>query len=127
MSSLLGPNGAPINHTQPQPVTPPEQVQEEQVAPKRVTTAFIVFQLPNGQWMATDDLGMAIVPTRPPVPDDLIGGSENIKQQVIAQKSASMTAQLTVQTVRAVAQQEQAAIPTPQEQAVAASLMNGRR
>lgn len=124
--SLLGPNGAPIAPT-PQPVQPQEQVQEEPVAPKRVTTAFIVFQLPNGQWMATDDLAMAIVPARPPVPDDLIGGSENVKQQVIAQRAAPLTARLTVQTIRAAAQQEQAAMPTAEEAAAAASVMRGRR
>lgn len=117
--ALLGANGEPVSQTQPTPVPSPEP---EPPAPQVVTTAFLVFQTQNGQWLATDDLGMAIVPGRPPSPDDLISGSENIRASVIAQK----TAQITIQTQLAMARQQAQAMPTPQEQALAARLMGGR-
>lgn len=123
--ALLGANGQPITTARPQPG--PAKTPEEPAAPTRVTTAFIVFQNPSGQWIATDDLGAAIVAARPPVPDDLISGCENVKAQVIAQKGAQLTASLTVQTQVAFSRQQQAAMPTPEEQALAASLMSGRR
>jgi hypothetical protein len=116
--SLLGADGEPVNQTQPTPAPSPEPP-----APQVVTTAFLVFQSPNGQWMATDDLGMAIVPSRPPSPDDIIGAAENIKTSLVAQKTAS----ITVQTQVAFARQQAQAVPTPQEQALAARLMGGRR
>lgn len=108
---LLGPNGQPIpaqpSPAEPKPSTPTQE--ETPQPPARVVTAFLVFQLPNGQWAASEDIFTPIVPSRAPQPDDLIGGAENIKQQVIAQKTASLTAMKTVETQMSVAAQIQQA------------------
>lgn len=118
--ALLGANGQPLGTPRPQPKAGSPQ---EPAPPQQVTTAFVVFQLPNGTWIATDDMDMAIVPSRPPSPDDLIAGSENVKTSVIAQK----TAQITVQTQVAFAKAQAAQIPTQHEQLLAQKLMAGNR
>lgn len=119
---LLGPNGMPMSQN-PEPSPSPEA---EPPVPQKVTTAFTVFQTPGGQWMATDDFSMTFVPSRPPTPDDLIAGCENVRQQTIAIRTASITAQMTLSNIQNAARQAQAAMPTAQEQALAAKLMSGR-
>lgn len=131
--SLLGPSGNPV----PGPSTPrteavyskttgvPGPSTEEPQAPTRVTTAYLVYQTPNGQWLVSEDIGAAIVPVRRPLPDDIISGAENIKAQVIARKTADMAAQATVGTQLAMARQMQSQTATPDEAAILSSL--GRR
>lgn len=113
--ALLGPDGQPTDaDPSTEPATGPEapatetQDQEPQ-APNRVVTAFLVFQLPNGQWLASEDIAAPIVPTRKPLPDDIIAGTANVSAQMVARKTADLAAKLTVQTQMAVAQQMQEA------------------
>lgn len=119
--ALLGPNGEPMA---PPPATPTQNpATEEPQAPARVTTAFLVFQNPSGQWVVSDDLNTVVVPSRRPVPDDIIAGTENVKAQTIAQLSASLTAKATVATQVAFARQAQEA---QQNAAVAQALARGK-
>ena len=115
---LLGPDGEPA--TKPAPGIQ-DQTPDEPQAPVRVTTAFVVYQTPGGQWFASDDLEAVIVPTRKPGPDDLIAGTENIKAQTIGSMTARMTAKLTVQTQMAMAQQMQQQQLSPDEAAAVAA------
>lgn len=105
--SLLGPGGLPLAAPAPSPA-PSTPIQEDAPpAPTRVTTAFLVIQLPNGQWMAAEDVTTPLAPMRKPVPDDLIAGTANVHAQIIARKTADMTAKVTVQTQMAMAAQMQ--------------------
>lgn len=109
--SLLGPNGEPAD-TDPStgPDTPATETQEQEpTTPTRVVTAFLVFQLPNGQWLAAEDINSPIVPVRKPLPDDIIAGTANVSAQMVARRTADLAAKLTVQTQMAVAQQMQEA------------------
>lgn len=117
--ALLRPDGTPAD-TEPSPQTQDQPPAEPQ-APARVTTAFLVYQLPNGQWVASGDIFTPVVPMRQVVPDDLIGACANISAQTIAQMSAPRTAQLTVATLKATIQQEQAHRLTPAEAAAVAA------
>ena len=117
--ALLGPTGEPVtSHLQAVPQPSPD----EPPAPVQVTTAFLVYQRPNGQWVASDDLATPVVPVRRPIPDDIISGTTNVCEQIVARKAAEMSAALTVQTQMQVAQQLQNATPTAQEAAVLADI-----
>lgn len=108
--SLLGPNGVPLGAPAPaKPVPAPSTpIQEDApAAPTRVTTAFLIMQLPNGQWIAADDVTTPLAPMRKPVPDDLIAGTANVQAQIIARKTADMAAKATVQTQMSLAAQMQ--------------------
>lgn len=118
--ALLGPDGNPVHNTGtpggPDTGTPREEEPEqdspredEPEAPTRVVTAFLAYQMPNGAWAATEDLAAAVVPSRRPLPDDLIGGCHNIAASAAARKSAEMAATMTVQTQIAMARQAQEA------------------
>lgn len=119
---LLDPRGNPAV---PSPSTSvPEPSTDEPQAPTRVTTAFLVCQMPNGQWVAIEDITTAIVPSRKLVPDDIISGAENVKAQTIARKTADMAAQATIGTQMAINRQMQSQTATPDEAAILASLGN---
>lgn len=120
--SLLGPNGEPADQA-PEPSPETEAVP---APPTRVVTAFLVFQMPNGQWISSEDIGTPIIPVRPPVADDLIAGAENVKAQVIARKTADLSAVATVRTQMSVAQQMQQQQASPTEAAVLAQIARGR-
>lgn len=117
--ALLGPNGQPLGGPAPAPSTPVQDV--EPPAPTRVTTAFLVYQTPNGQWHTSDDLATPVVPARKPGPDDVIGGAENIKTQIIARQTATMAARHTIETQLSMARQAQEA----QQNAQIAQMLNG--
>jgi hypothetical protein len=117
--ALLGPNGEPVATP---PTTPTQNLAtEEPQPPARVTTAFLIFQMPNGQWVVSEDLGTPIVPSRKPVPDDIISGTENVKAQTIAHKTADMAAKATVMTQLAFARQAQQQQLSPAEAAALAA------
>lgn len=113
--ALLGPDGNPARAKDDGTGTPRQEPQEdspreeEPEAPQRVVTAFVTYQLPNGQWAATDDLAAALAPSRRPLPDDLIGGSQNIAAQVAGRRTAEMAATMTIQTQIAIERQAQEA------------------
>lgn len=118
MPGLVGPDGVTPLAVPPAPEnTEPPSPQP----PQRVITAFLVFQTPNGQWLSSADLATPIQPVRAPQPDDLISGAENIKQQVIARRTADLTAVKTVQTQMAMAQQMRSQQLTPDEAAALAA------
>lgn len=125
--ALLGPDGQPATPG----TTSTQSTPSDPAVPMRVSTAFVVYQLPNGIWEASTDLEAAIVPSRPAVPDDIIGGAENVKLQVAARKAANMAAATTVQTQVAMARQMQAQHQsqqlTPQEASALAQTLQGYR
>jgi hypothetical protein len=82
-----------------------------------VATAFLVYVLPNGRVVVTDDLGAAIVPSRKPSFDDIIGAAANVQAEIVARKTADMAAATTVQTQMAVSRQLQAQQLSPEEAA----------
>ena len=117
--SLLDPRGNAI----PSLSTPvPGPSTDEPQAPTRVTTAFLVYQMPNGQWTASEDISAAIVPARKPLPDDIIAGAANVQAQTIGRKTADMSAQAVVGTQMALARQMQSRQVAPDEAAVLADL-----
>lgn len=105
--ALLGPDGMPTSAPRPQPAQ--DQTPDEPPIPQRVTTAFLVYQLPNGRVSVTDDLAAPIVASRKPSYDDIIGAAANIQAELTARKAADMAASATVQTQLAVQRQLQEA------------------
>lgn len=101
---LVGLDGQPLSAPSAQDQTPAEPA-----APKRVATAFLVIVAPNGRVSVTDDLGAAIVPSRKPSFDDIIGAAANVQAEITARKTADMAASTTVQTQLAVQRQLQEA------------------
>jgi hypothetical protein len=79
----------------------------------RATTAFIVFQLPNGLWQLATQVDAPLMPARNPQWSDLIGGlavtARDVHTQEIAQQTAQATVNAQFQLGQAVAQQRQQA------------------
>jgi hypothetical protein len=122
--SLLGPDAQPISSA---PAPDPEPV--EPAAPTQVVCAFMVYQLPTGRWVASDDFSQSIIAMRGISPDDLISGASNVVAEVTARKAADMAATTTIQTQLAMARQAQQAQAaqqmSPEEQRAAAAAMRG--
>lgn len=106
---LVGANGEPLSAGQPQDQTQPgdDQTPEEPKPPVRAVTAFLVYQLPIGRWLATDNLAEAIVPMRQATFDDIIAGTANVQAEITARKTADMAAAMTIQTQVAMTRQIQ--------------------
>lgn len=104
---LVGPDGVtPLSATVPQTQ---DQTPDEPPMPRRVSTAFLVYVEPTGRVFVTDDLAAAIVPSRKPSLDDIIGAAANVHAEVSARKTADMAAAVTVQTQLALQRQLQEA------------------
>lgn len=114
--ALVGPDGVTPLSARPQPPAP-----EEPAAPKRVSTAFLVYVEPTGRVIVTDDLSTPIIPSRKPGLDDILGAAANVQTEIAARKTADMAAQATVLTQLATAQRMQAQSLSPAEQAAVAA------
>jgi hypothetical protein len=79
----------------------------------KATTAFVVFQLPNGLWSVAVKVDAPLIPQRKPTWSDMIGGLAVLARDAHTQEIAQATAQATVnaqfQLGQAVAQQRQQA------------------
>lgn len=117
--ALLGADGNPA--VPAVPARPQQTQNDEPPAPTRVTTAFLVYQLPNGSWNVTADAGLPIVPSRPATPDDFISGASNVVAKTTASTAADMAAKLTIGRQIALAQQAQEAQQNAQVQALLAN------
>lgn len=123
--SLVGPSGAPLNTSRPPEAAAPSP--QEPPVPRMVTTAFLVYADPTGRVLVTDQLDTAIIPSRQPTLDDIIGMTANVQAELTARKTANMAAATTIQTQMAIARQSQQGMPSADEAEVVASLMQGRR
>lgn len=113
--SLLGPTGQPAA-----PAPAPEPAAKEITV---VTTAFIVYQLPNGVWLISPDLNEPLAPMRPPSMYDIYGGVTNVQADIAAQRAASLTIGTLQQQAQAAAQRQL----TPEEAAALQAAMRGGR
>jgi hypothetical protein len=100
---LLGPDGHPLD------AAPAEELLEEARAaldsdtaeaepppPLPCVTAFIVYQLPTGQWQVADDLDVPLVPERKAQFDDMTAGCSVTLRDVATQETAMAAANLII-------------------------------
>ncbi len=60
-----------------------------------VVTAFLTYQLPDGSWRSTSDMGVRLVIDRPAVPDDIVAGSAvAVKDVTCAEAGVNVLAQI---------------------------------
>lgn len=88
-----------------------------------VTTAFVVYQTPEGQWAATADLSVDLNPDRQSTMDDIVAGAAAVQVGVIAQQTAMTTLVMMNQQAQAL---QQHAIQQ-QEAAKVSSLIDPRK
>lgn len=101
---LLGPNGAPIVPPTPEQIAAPA---DETLPPEPMAcvTAFVVYQLPTGQWQVADDLNVPLVPDRKPNGDDFTAACAVVERDVRTQEIAIAAANLIIpNTANAVVQ-----------------------
>lgn len=78
-----------------------------------VVTAFVVFQLPTGLWQLTNEVSAPLIPQRPPIHADVLGGLTVTMRDIHIREGAQQTAQATInaqfQVGQAIAEQRQSA------------------
>lgn len=98
----------------------------EEVKPIEVVTAFLVMQMPNGQWTAYADLNQSITLQRAATVDDFVAGSENVKTGAIIQQTSLQTMmhmeQRAVQMAKFQAEQQEHARQQAESDRIAAML-----
>lgn len=107
---LLGPSGRPLNEEPPADAVPVNTTEPEAPAgPLPCITAFIVYQLPNGQWQVADDIDVPLVPERKPHFDDMTAGCSVTLRDIASHEIAVAAANLIVpNTANAVIQGQMA-------------------
>lgn len=88
-----------------------------------VTTAFIVYQTPEGQWTASATLDMELNPERQATLDDIVSGTSTVKAGAVAQQ----TAMTTIVAMNQQAQAMQQHMLQQQEAAKVANLIDPRK
>lgn len=107
---LLGPNGQPLNTDPPADAHPvPDEAAAAYDGPKAIPaiTAFIIYQLPTGQWQVSDDLNDPIVADRKPHGDDFTSACANVLRDVQTQEIALASANLVLSNVGGAVMQAQ--------------------
>jgi hypothetical protein len=81
-SSLLVPGGRPEPDPEDVTVTP------EPAEPIECTTAFVVYQLPDGLWQVSTDIDVPLIPQREAHGDDLTSGCSTTLRDVQTRETA---------------------------------------
>jgi hypothetical protein len=98
MPSLQAPNGEPLTLDPPESLLEAAEARaQEPPAPIECIAAFIIYQLPSGQWQAADDLNAPLVPARKPAPDDFYAGCSVILRDATVAASANLIVPNTAQ------------------------------
>lgn len=87
-----------------------------------VQTAFIVFLTKEGTFAASTDINLPIVPERVATGNDMLLGCSSVRDEIIVQNTAAVTAQMTVNAQMQLAQQ---AMQARQNQDILARLPQG--
>jgi hypothetical protein len=97
---LLGPDGRPLDAAPAEELleATPDSADEEAAPPPPLpcVTAFIVYQLPTGQWQVADDIDVPLVPERKAHFDDMTAGCSVTLRDVATQEAAMAAANLII-------------------------------